>query len=159
MNNIKYTSPEIQNDIIKIIASSVRREIVGEISSARFFSLLVDETKDPSKTEHISFCLRYVLNDEPHEELLNFIPADELNAQSLFADIVEILSKEGVDTYELMTDKVPACFYIHCNAHKINLCIVDCVKVLVRCLISSKFSRDCTYSQAVLLFTIYFYIA
>ena len=75
----------------------MHREIVNEVSFARFFSLRVDETKDSCKTEQVSFCLRYVLNNEPHEEFLNFKPADELNAPSLFHDIVETLPNEGVD--------------------------------------------------------------
>ena len=79
----------------------------------------------------------------------NFKPANELNAQSLFDVILETLYKEGVDIQQcvsqcyngasvmsghlsgirrLMTEMVPGCFYIHCNAHKMNLCIVDCVK-------------------------------
>ena len=51
--DVKYTPAQIQNELIKIIASRVRREIVNEVSSARFFSLQVDETKDLSKTEQI----------------------------------------------------------------------------------------------------------
>ena len=84
IEDVKYTSAQIQNELIKIIASRMRREIVNEVSSVRFFSLQVDETKDLSKTEQISFCLRYILNNEPHEEFLNFKPANELNAHSLF---------------------------------------------------------------------------
>ena len=47
--------------------------------------------------KQISIRLRYILKNEPHEEFLNFKPANELNAQSLFDVILATLPKEGVD--------------------------------------------------------------
>ena len=134
------------------------RELVNEV-------ILLDSSAY-KLMKQISIYLRYILNNEPHEEFLNFKPANELNAQSLFDVILETLPKEGVgiqpcvsQSYDgasvmsghlsgvrrLMTDMVPGCFYIHCNAHKMNLCIVDCVKGIGQVADFLKFFRDYRY--------------
>lgn len=46
-----YTSPEYQNDLIHIIASCTRKNILSKISSIGVYTILVDETKDISKKE------------------------------------------------------------------------------------------------------------
>ena len=45
-NNAKYTSPDIQNSLINIMASGVQEIICNNIHAAGFYSLLADETKD-----------------------------------------------------------------------------------------------------------------
>lgn len=59
--NAKYTSPEIQNEMMKILAQMVREEILLEISESEQFSILVDETKDIRKTEQLSLVCRYTM--------------------------------------------------------------------------------------------------
>lgn len=44
-----YTSPDYQNDLIHIIASCTRKNILSKISSIGVYTILVDETKDVSK--------------------------------------------------------------------------------------------------------------
>jgi hypothetical protein len=51
-----YTSPEIQNDIIGIIAESVRKQILHNIGP--YWTLMVDETRDASRKEQLSFAIR-----------------------------------------------------------------------------------------------------
>lgn len=58
--NATYTSAEIQNELIGIMADFVRELIVKEVNSAAAFTLLVDGTKDRNKNEIISIAARYV---------------------------------------------------------------------------------------------------
>ena len=58
--NAIYTSPEIQNQLLQLMGESVCSMVCRAVKEAVFFSLLVDETKDASKTEQISIVLRYV---------------------------------------------------------------------------------------------------
>ena len=67
---------------MNIITSCVRCDIVAELVEAGWFSSQVDETKDLSKTEQLSICLRYLLDEEPVEEFLNFVPTEKLDAKS-----------------------------------------------------------------------------
>ena len=51
------------------------------------------KTKDVSKKEQISVVLRYLNNENIHEEFLDFIPADGLDAQSLLKSVKQTLAK------------------------------------------------------------------
>ena len=57
--NALYTSHNIQNTFINIVATLVRKRICTSIERAGYYSLLVDETKDLSKDEQMSICIRY----------------------------------------------------------------------------------------------------
>ena len=148
VQNVKYTSPEVQNDLIRFVASCVLRDIVAELVEAGWFSLQVDETKELSKTEQLS-SLRYLLDQEPVEEFLNVVPTDKLDAKSLSQIIVSTLQWHGIDIQKCVaqsldgasvmsgchsgvqrqiTDIVPHCLYIHCNAHRLNLVILSCIR-------------------------------
>lgn len=55
----KYTSPLIQNEIIKIIGSLITKQLVEEVNAACGFSVLADETTDVSHKEQMTLCIRY----------------------------------------------------------------------------------------------------
>ena len=55
----KFTSPEIQNEILSIMALHILREIASELSG-KWYTVMVDETTDLSNTEQMVLCLRYV---------------------------------------------------------------------------------------------------
>lgn len=57
--NAKYTHHSIQNEIISISAKLVSQEISNEVRECDYFAVMVDETKDISKTEQISVVVRY----------------------------------------------------------------------------------------------------
>lgn len=65
----KFTSPSIQNDILKIMPLQILREI--HETSGKWYTIMVDETTDVSNTEQMVFCLRYVDDNlEVHKELI-----------------------------------------------------------------------------------------
>ena len=64
----KYTAPDIQNEILQIMAWHVLREVVTSIQSASFLTLMVDETTDVSNKEQVVICFRWVDSKlEAHE--------------------------------------------------------------------------------------------
>ena len=67
----KYTAPEIQNDIISIMANIVWEEICLEINESKWFAIMADESQDVSKNEQLSIAVRYVHNGAIHKEFLN----------------------------------------------------------------------------------------
>lgn len=146
--NAKYVHHDIQNELVNIMASIVREQISTEIQQADHFALMVDETKDVSKKEQISIVLRYLNKDTIHEEFLDFVPADGLDAQSLLTTVTQTLAKCNIDknvciaqcydgasvmsgcnngVQEKFRQEVPQALYIHCHAHRLNLVLVDCV--------------------------------
>jgi len=56
--NCKYTSPDIQKEILSIFASKIRKYIREEIGDSKF-SILVDETCDVAKREQMALVLRF----------------------------------------------------------------------------------------------------
>ena len=56
----KYTSPDIQNEILQIMALHILRVITSEIHKAQFHSIMVDECTDASNKEQLVLCFCYV---------------------------------------------------------------------------------------------------
>ena len=153
LRNGKYTSHMIQNNILVVMASLVRKQICHSVQKACFYSLMVDETKDLSKHEQMSVVVRYVDGEtEPaliRERFLTFIPAATLSTESLTKYILEALTRydlnpqlmvsQGYDGASVMSghcsgvqqqvrEVAPYAVYVHCHAHVLNLVLVDCVK-------------------------------
>ena len=148
--NAKYTHHSIQNALFDVMADMVRKEIRDEISQATYFALLVDESKDVSKKEQISFVLRYTLNGMIHEEFVGMKSATHgLDAESLSASILEFMAAfgmnmnncvgQGYDGASVMKGHVsgvnvlvqreaPLANYVHCFNHRLNLVVVDVLK-------------------------------
>ncbi|KAK7913721.1 hypothetical protein WMY93_013932 [Mugilogobius chulae] len=100
--NAKYTHHDIQNELIDIMATLIREQVSSEIRLGEHYTLMVDETKDVSKKEQISVVLRYLHNDKIHEEFLDFVPAEGLDAQSLLVTIKQTLeSVRSTNTHAL----------------------------------------------------------
>ena len=105
--NAIYTSPNIQNNIIHIMASIVREQIRTQIHKTGYYSILADETKDMSKQEQLSLVLRYI--DHEHkdqdgvvtpsvvERFLTFVVASNLTAEHLSKYILDTLSLFNLD--------------------------------------------------------------
>ena len=52
--NVNYLSGKIQNEILNIMGNMFRDIICTDIRIAEFYSLIVDESKDASKKEHLN---------------------------------------------------------------------------------------------------------
>jgi hypothetical protein len=149
--NAKYTSPQIQNDIIGIMATLVRNTIASAVHKAGYYSIMADETKDLSKQEQLSIVVRYLDSDTSSikENFLTFLPAMSLNSDSLSKYILDTLEKynlnpklmvsQGYDGASVMSgccngvqkrvrEVAPYAMYVHSHAHVLNLVLVDCVR-------------------------------
>lgn len=150
--NAKYTHHSVQNAILEILSDIILDEITEEVKEAEYFALLVDETKDLSKKEQLSFVLRYVYDCEIYEEFIGFRVAEDLTAEGLSDAIQDEMKRIGVNIQHLvgqgydgaavMSGKcsgvqarirsiVPQALYVHCFAHRLNLVIVQAVKSVV----------------------------
>ena len=95
--NAKYTSPQIQNEVLQILADMVRKQIMEEVKTNGQFALIVDETKDVSKTEQISFVLRYFYIESAYQSFLMVQAAEYLDARSLTKKIFDCLDDLELD--------------------------------------------------------------
>ena len=54
----KYTSPEIQNELLQAMALGMIWQISANIQNATFFTIMADEIADVSKKEQLVICIR-----------------------------------------------------------------------------------------------------
>lgn len=55
-----FTSPTIQNELLHIMSRLVLQTLADDIKSAKYYSIMVDETTDCSNSEQAVFCFRLV---------------------------------------------------------------------------------------------------
>lgn len=147
--NCTYLSPDIQNELISIIAKLIEQQIVNEINSAdvEFFTILVDGTKDRKNKECVSMVARYVLNGKSIETLIGFETTDELDANSQAKLILQKIISCGLHTARILSQCYDGASvmsginagiqkiiqqilkriipYVHCFNHRLHLVIIS----------------------------------
>ena len=104
---INYLSPTIQNEIISLLGTTVRNNIISEIKKAPFLTIILDTTQDLSKIDQLSVVFRYISvteNDDnvPKEikiceSFLGFIAVTDCSAAGLKTDILNLTKEYGID--------------------------------------------------------------
>jgi DNA-binding HxlR family transcriptional regulator len=150
--NAKYTSPEIQNEIIGCCKDIIIKQLVEEINQAKGFSVLADETTDASKKEQLVICIRYLKGDHMKEVFLIFVTVTDLKGTALADVIISTLISIGIDISYMfgqgydgassMSSRFqgvqahiraqnPLAIYVHCSSHSFNLAVSDACKLPV----------------------------
>uniref|UniRef100_A0A2N9HSU8 DUF4371 domain-containing protein n=1 Tax=Fagus sylvatica TaxID=28930 RepID=A0A2N9HSU8_FAGSY len=94
--NAKYTSPDIQKEILNILATRVRNKIREEIGDAKF-CILVDEALDESNREQMAVVLRFVNRDGfVQERFFDVVGVDETSAKTLKKGICNVLTRHNL---------------------------------------------------------------
>ncbi|XP_023761427.2 uncharacterized protein LOC111909889 [Lactuca sativa] len=149
--NAKYTSPDIQKEILSVLATNVQKAIHDEIGMAKF-CLIVDESQDESKKKQMAIVVRFV-NREGHvkERILDLIQVKYTTLLTLKNAIMGSLSYhkpsvqdirgQGYDgasnmrgewngLQALLLKECPYAYYIHCFAHQLQMSLVTATKDL-----------------------------
>jgi hypothetical protein len=93
----KYTAPDIQNEILKIMALSVLRKVIDSIHSAHFLSIMIDETTDVSNKEQVVVCIRWVDNLlQAHEEFIGVQDVESTASSVLVLVVRDVLTRLNV---------------------------------------------------------------
>ena len=145
-----YTSHQIQNEILKIMASEVLHEICISLQQSPFISFMMDETTDVSNREQATIVLRHVTNEmEVLEEFIGLYQVPAIDSDTLTEVVKDALcrcnlplcklrgqcydgasamrgAKSGVVTRILAEE--PRALYTHCYGHSINLAACDAIK-------------------------------
>lgn len=145
----KYTSPEVQNEMLEIMGKIVLCRIVADIQNALFYAVMVDETTDCSNQEQV-LVLRWVDDDLiVHEDFIGLY-----NVPSISADTLTVVIKDCLQRLNLPISKIRSqCYdgasnmtgakkgvakqiqdiekravFIHCYGHALNLACGDAMK-------------------------------
>ena len=97
--NAKYTSPEIQNNIIFCCRDLIVEKLVADVKKSKVYTILTDEGTYCSLKEQIALILRFVdKNSTIREEFVSFLECSYgLSGQSLLKTIKEFLDSHGID--------------------------------------------------------------
>ena len=152
--NAKYTSPDIQNGILHAASRTVIEKIEEEACQAKYFAVMADESRDISKTEQVSLCIRYVINSNVYEKFLGFYDAQDVDAEALSTLIVKALQNRGLTIQNCIAqcyvgaavmsgehtgvqsrikNIVDHCIFVHCHAHRLNLVLVSTARKIRSC--------------------------
>lgn len=149
-----YLSKIIQNELIDLIADRVRNEIILKVKSAKYYSIIVDCTRDVSKIEQMSIVLRCVaINDtagaEIHEYFWGFLPTNKTTGEALCKEIVDELNRFGIPLGDMRGQGYDngsnmkghesgvqrrilqlnnRAFFVPCYAHSLNLVVNDAAR-------------------------------
>ena len=144
----KYTSHEIQNEIISIMASNVIRDLVADIRGG-FFAIIADEYTDVSNNEQLTICICWIDKSlEVHEDFLGFFNIPDTGAETIVSVIKAVLLKlqlslaycrgqcyDGASNMlghktgvaKRIQDVQPKAHPTHCHGHSLSLSVKDTV--------------------------------
>ena len=135
----------VQNEMISVLGSSIRDDIIQEIKTANFYSILADEVTDCANLEQLSTVTRFV-----REEFLGFITVKRITGEALATALLSWLeahnldvslcrgqgydgasnmSSNAVGVQARIREASPLAFYTHCQSHQLNLCIVKACSI------------------------------
>ncbi|KAJ1526617.1 hypothetical protein ONE63_008203 [Megalurothrips usitatus] len=149
----KFVSPEIQNEMLKIMAHEIQRDIIKEIQASKVFSSIMDECRDEGNLEQLSICIRSVdlKTLQAVEHFMGFYTASDTKGQSLKEMFIDSLTRMTFD----VSDQRDQCYvggsnmrgrfkgvqalnkelqllalYVHSFNHSLNLGIQDSLNSL-----------------------------
>ncbi|XP_023752114.1 uncharacterized protein LOC111900456 [Lactuca sativa] len=146
--NSKYTSGEIQKEILSIIANKVRKHIRSEVGDS-YFCVMVDE----SKKEQMAIVLRFVdVEGIIRERFLDLVHVTDTLSLNLKTNMwrqllhyqfdVSKIRGQGYDgasnmrgewngLQALVLKDCPYAYYVHCFAHRLQLALVAASREII----------------------------
>ena len=146
----KYTSPEVQNEIFKIMYLEILRRVSKTIRENKYFTIMADETTDCSNKEQLVLVLRWIDTAlTAHEEFMGLYCVPQTDANTIVTVIKDSLirfdlnlsnargqcydgaasmsgKKSGVA--KQIMDIENRALFTHCYGHALNLACVDLMK-------------------------------
>ena len=132
---MKYTSHEIQNELVSIMSLQVIREIASQIQSAPYFTMMIDEATDLTNIKQV--VLVHSVNDNltVTEDFTGLYKTEPIESSSLVSIIKDVLLRMNLKlkycrgqccdwasnmtrvrngVAKQLTDEEPRAIFIHC---------------------------------------------
>ena len=93
-----YLGKNIQNALIDLMARQVKQEIIKRVQQAKYYSIILDCTRDVSRVEQMSLVLRYVdvNSGDIKEHFIGFIPVEKTTGADLADYVLSELKSLGL---------------------------------------------------------------
>jgi len=150
----KYTSHDVQNEYLQLMAHDVLRRLSARIRTAKYFSIIADEVTDQTRQHQLGRPISFRWVDETltvHEDfvelcllpkgdaativkvildtLLRFqLPINDCRGQCYDGASVMAGSVSGVSTR--IAEMEERAVFVHCLAHSLNLCLQESTRTL-----------------------------
>ncbi len=93
-----YTSHEIQNECMQLMALYILRNVAQNISDSACFIIMADECTDVSNKEQFVIVIRWVSEDlQEHESFIGLYEVDRIDANRLVHSIKNVLLRINVN--------------------------------------------------------------
>ena len=126
------------------------REIIAELQSSPFLTIMIHETTDSSNMEQVTLVIRHVTEElQVHEEFLGLYAVDSTDATTLVSVVKDAMVRMNLPMSKLrgqcydgasvmsgiksgvakqIADIEPKAIFTHCYGHALNLAVADTVK-------------------------------
>ena len=81
-----YTSPDIENEIIKIMGIQLLRKISVDLLSSPFLTIMVDKTRDISNKEQANVVICWIKDFEVYEDFLGLHSLTSIDSNSIVSN-------------------------------------------------------------------------
>lgn len=145
--NALYTSKTVQNEMITICGSIIWKEAPRDDPNAGFFSVIADEATEAANDEQLSICVCFfdiahlvrsswlsmnVILESLVKPLLMTFVEWQLRFQLLCSQAYDgagAMTRKSKGVASRILSKYPKVLYMHCAAHKLNLCEMKCCSI------------------------------
>jgi hypothetical protein len=151
--HIHYLGHDIQNEIINLLATAIRYELIKKVKESKYFSVILNCTLYASHQEQLFLIIRYVDTSSDsiciQESFLGFLDVNDTTGQGLFDVLQNELQNLGLDidnvrgqeydnesnmkgknqgVQKKLLDINPRAFYSTCGCYSLNLTLCDMAK-------------------------------
>ena len=140
-----YTSPDIQNEIIKIMGMKLLRKISLDLQPSPFLTI----TRDISNKEQTTVVIRWIKDFEVYEKFLGLHSLPSIDSNSIVFMTKDVLIRMNLSIHKLrrqyydrasamkghrngvakqISQIEPRAVFTHCYGHSINLAASDTLK-------------------------------
>ena len=145
----KYTSHDIQNEMLILMAHQIICELSDEVRST-FFATIYDKYTDVSNKEQLIICLRWVDDYfQSHQDFFGFYKLKDIKSNTIVAAIRDVLLKTQISLDQCrgqcykgasnmlgkksgiakqISDIQPKAVVTHCHCHSLNLLVKETTK-------------------------------
>ena len=111
--NASYTSPMIQNKMVKILTETVLEKVVVDINASdiNWFTLKADSTCDLTNVENVSVVIRFVKEGKANESLIGQPLKEKFDADAITSVLLDCINSNGIDPKKMIHGLIMNCDY------------------------------------------------